>query len=194
MNLGVLCIASGFFYLISLSLFNNNTKKQLDKEYDYEEIYIEENKDMIVVEAPPCNTCVYIEESQQVNKQNNIIYNVNLIKEGNIVTTLNSVSGREWTQGLDRNISGNESPSPSGEYTILSETVGYHPETGGVFLPYEPRFKTERSFLGFHVDPSWGLSNGEDGTKGCHAFKNREEYNTLVRFIETNLVTQLIIN
>ena len=137
---------------------------------------------MFVFDAP-CDTCVYVADKGVSNKQNNPIYSVSVYVDGQFVKSYDALSGRSYTQNLDRNIAGNASPSPNGTYTIMPETVGYHKETGGVFLPYEPTFTTQRSALGFHWDPSWGLNNGEDGTVGCIAFKTLSTYNEFVDLV-----------
>lgn len=142
----------------------------------------------------PCENCVYIEKGIGSSYKTNPILNVSVYKESELINSYKTVSGRWYTQSLNRNIGGNASPSPNGTYTIMDETIGMHPETGGVFLPYEPKFITGRSNLGFHVDVSWGLNNGEDGTVGCHAFKTLEEYNNFVETIKTNNIKTLIIN
>lgn len=142
----------------------------------------------------PCKSCVYISKGEGTSFKTNPILNVDVYKNGNLLETYNTLSGRWSTQALDRNIAGNGSPSPNGTYTLMEETTGYHAETGGVFLPYEANFSTERSALGFHWDPSWGLDNGEDGTVGCHAFKSLEDYKSFVETITSNNIKTLIIN
>lgn len=139
-----------------------------------------------------CNNCVYITNSEEVNPLNNPVYNVKVIVDYKVYDFY-SLSGRKDTQDLDRNISGIEAPSPNGTYTIGTLTEGYTYETGGVFLPYEPNFETERSNLGWHWDPSWGLDNGEDGTEGCHAFESEEIFNNFYSLIKDNNINNLII-
>lgn len=167
---------------------NNNTVK-LDEEAGYKEI----EEDDIMFDAP-CNTCVHVIKTASVNEQNNPILNVSIYKDGKEIKEYQALSGRAWTQNLDRNISGNHSPSPKGKYSIGVETVGTIPETGGVFLPYYPNFNTERSALGVHWDPSWGLDNGEDGTSGCIAFKTLEEFKQFAFIIKNDNIKELVID
>lgn len=146
----------------------------------------------------PCDNCVYITNSESVldnsyNSQSNYIYLTNVIIKGQVTKFL-TLSGRANTQSLDRNVANTGAPSPNGEYTISSLTNGLHSETGGVFIPYEPIFQTERSALGFHIDPSWGLSNGEDGTIGCHAFFSEEQFTNFLTLIQDNNINKLIID
>ncbi len=138
--LGVMVMVSGLSGLAMYTL--------LDNEYENTVIIIEEEENMIsdVPLNVPCQECVYIQQGTEVNSQGNPIYDVSVITGGN-TKVFKTLSGRAWSQDLDRNISGNSSPSPSGEYVIKQETIGYHPETGGVFLPYEPLFETQRSSL-----------------------------------------------
>lgn len=147
-----------------------------------------------LTKAIPCNDCVYITKTSQFNPQNNPILNVSIYSNHTLLSSYKAISGRNWSQELDRNIAGNKSPSPKGQYTIGEETIGYSYETGGVFLPYTSLFTTNRSSLGFHVDSSWGLNNGEDGTEGCTAFKTLEEYNNFVNEVKTNNIKLLIID
>lgn len=139
-----------------------------------------------------CNNCVVITNFDKVNSQGNSIYKVEVIVDYK-TTEFFTLSGRAHTQSLDRNVANKEAPSPNGYYTIGNLTDGYSYETGGVFLPYEPDFQTERSHLGFHIEPSWGLDNGEDGTEGCHAFETLEEFNAFYNIIKKYNINKLLI-
>lgn len=153
-----------------------------------------EKEETVFVFTPPCVTCVYVTESGFANEQNNPILAVEVYVDEELVKRYNALNGRAHTQDLDRNVAGIGAPSPNGTYTIMPETIGYHAETGGVFRPYEPTFQTQRSALGFHVDPSWGLDNGEDGTIGCTAFKTLEEYKEFNGLLDQHNITKLIID
>lgn len=150
--------------------------------------------DKVIIIEPPCLNCIYVTKTDELNEQNNPILKVEVFDEHSKVTDFKALSGRAWAQEYDRNIADNSSPSPKGTYTILPETVGIKAETGGVFRPYEPNFETQRSALGFHVDPSWGLDNEEDGTTGCIALKTLEEYNHLNTLINNIEISDLIID
>lgn len=137
---------------------------------------------------------VRIVESGRSNSVGNPIKNVQVIIDKKIVATFSALSGTSRTQNISRNIAGNAAPSPFGEYTIASSQVpGIPRETGGVFLPYTPNFRTNRSALGYHIDPSWGKSNGRDGTAGCMAFRTLTEYNQFVDLVHSNNITRMII-
>ena len=154
---------------------------------------------VVLNEKLPCDKCVYITNSENsledsYNEVGNYLYKLNVIVDKEVKDVFYTLSGRPWTQKLDRNVANTGAPSPNGEYTIGELTKGIEDETGGVFLPYEPNFETERSSLGFHIDPSWGQPNGEDGTIGCHAFSTESEFNDFLTLIQYNNITKLIID
>lgn len=180
--------AGAAVYSISNRRLETKTE-ELDKEFGYEEI-----EDMYVDVPPPPANRVEVSMSQERNSRGNPILDVDVYVNNMLISNFKALSGRTNTQNLDRNVANNASPSPTGSYIILPETQGFHPETGGVFLPYEPTFETQRSELGFHIDPSWGKDNGEDGTVGCLGFKTLEEYNNFVKLIEDNGIYNLDIN
>lgn len=78
--------------------------------------------------------------------------------------------GRANKQNVNRHTSGNESPLPPGKYVITEVepiTPGLNPELGkAAWIGIEPTFRTGRSALGLHHDPSAGKSI-ESGTSGC---------------------------
>lgn len=163
-----------------------------------EEIKSEPEESVKIEQQYPCNNCVYITNSEPAldnsyNSQGNYMYLTNVIIDRKATVFL-TLSGRANTQSLDRNVANEGAPSPNGEYTIGSLTNGLHSETGGVFIPYEPNFETERSALGFHIDPSWGLTNGEDGTIGCHAFFSEKQFTDFLTLIQDNNINKLIID
>lgn len=176
-------------YNISNKLLVNKTTK-LDKEYNYSE------EEPMYIEVPqvPCETCVSVVSSGEENNLGSPILDVNVYKESKLISSFIAISGRAEAQSLDRNIANNSSPAPNGNYTIKKETVGYEKETGGVFLPFEPNFTTQRTDLGAHIDPSWGINNGENGTEGCIAFKDLESYNNFTKLIVDNKIFELNIN
>lgn len=142
----------------------------------------------------PCNDCVYITKTNKLNKQGSPILKAAVYVKGQYQKEFDLLSGRSYTQNLNRNIAGNKSPAPNGEYIIGTKYSSSLYETGYVFLPMTPLFVTQRSDLGAHVDPSWDKDNGENGTSGCLAFKSLEEFNNFIDIISYNKITQLIIN
>ncbi|BAY82366.1 hypothetical protein NIES267_18450 [Calothrix parasitica NIES-267] len=123
----------------------------------------------------------------QTNTQNNPLYRLSLYADGKLVHSFVSVSGRSITQDRNRHQSGTEAPLPDGKYTVATSAIpGSIAEAGDRFLPIQPKFQTGRSALGFHVDPSFERSNGEDGTAGCIGLTNREDLDKLLNFVATH--------
>jgi hypothetical protein len=96
----------------------------------------------------PCTNCVFITKSNNVNSQGSPILTATVYTNKQVKQqSFSLISGRSYTQKLDRNIAGNKSPLPNGIYTIGKQTKGLKSETGGVFLPFTPTFITQRSSL-----------------------------------------------
>ena len=145
--------------------------------------------------VPEEQTYLKLVHSGQTNQLGNPVFYLYLYHDSTVIQKLPTVSGRAYTQNRDRNISGNESPLPNGRYTVSHTPIpGSRYETGDVFLPIEPQFETQRFALGFHYDPSYNRSNGEDGTAGCIGFINKEDFNTFLDSIDTYQPTYLIVN
>ncbi|WP_414624349.1 L,D-transpeptidase [Calothrix sp. CCY 0018] len=122
----------------------------------------------------------------QTNTLNNPLYKLRLYADGKLVDSFTTVSGRTFTQTKSRHQSGTEAPLPDGKYTVASSTIpGAIAEAGEHFLPIEPKLKTGRSALGFHFDPSFEKSNGEDGTAGCIGLISTEDLDKLLSFVDT---------
>lgn len=123
----------------------------------------------------------------RTNALNNPLYKLNLYADGKLVNSFVTVSGRNFTQGRNRNQSGTEAPLPDGKYNVSRYSVpGTIAEAGKDFLPIQPQFKTGRSALGFHVDPSYDKDNGEDGTAGCIGLTTKEDLDKLLAFVKTH--------
>ena len=120
----------------------------------------------------------------QTNALNNPIYTLRLYANGELIDSFLTVSGRTHTQNRNRHQSGTEAPLPDGKYIVAKSTIpGAIAEAGDRFLPIEPRFKTGRSALGFHVDPSFNKDNGEDGTAGCIGLIAKKDLDKLLSFV-----------
>lgn len=130
------------------------------------------------------------------NKIGNPLYKLTIYDaNGQEIVSFNTVSGRVHTQSLNRHKSGNHSPLPDGEYSVsLTIVPGTISEVGDRFLPIEPKFSTGRKYLGIHYDPSYEKSNGEDGTSGCIALKNRAELDQLFGYIRTYKPRLLVVD
>jgi hypothetical protein len=124
--------------------------------------------------------------TENKNKLDNPLYELNLYVNGELFKTYKVVTGRSKTQNRDRHVAGTEAPLPDGKYQVASSTIpGTHSEVGGRFLPIYPSFKTGRSALGIHYDPSFEKDNGEDGTSGCIALTNKSDFDKVLEYIRT---------
>jgi hypothetical protein len=122
----------------------------------------------------------------QTNALGNPIYELRLYVNGNSVGTYNTVAGRAYTQNRNRHQAGTEAPLPDGRYQVARTSVaGTIPEAGHRFLAIQPSFRTGRSALGIHYDPSFEKNNGEDGTSGCIGLTNRLELDEVLNYVRT---------
>jgi hypothetical protein len=129
---------------------------------------------------------VYMElvPSARRNAFGNPIYSLRLWQGGQLVASYDAVSGRSHTQGRNRHVAGTQAPLPNGQYRVSRNTQpGAVPEVGGIFLPISPTFRTGRSQLGIHYDPSYEKNRKEDGTSGCIGLTNREDRDAVLRFV-----------
>jgi len=149
-----------------------------------------EDQKIATVNTNPLNyfgNFMILRPTGQTNAQDNPIYKLNLYADGKLVDSFISVSGRTSTQARNRHQSGTEAPLPDGKYTVATSAIpGSIVEAGDHFLPIQPKFQTGRSALGFHVDPSFEKSNGEDGTAGCIGLTNKEDLDKLLSFVATH--------
>ncbi|MGL5878166.1 MAG: L,D-transpeptidase [Xenococcaceae cyanobacterium] len=133
--------------------------------------------------------------SGRKNQFGNPIYLLEAYLNANKQYNLDTVSGRANTQDLDRHKSGTEAPLPEGNYWISSTTVsGTIPEVGGRFLAVEPRFKTGRTALGIHYDPSFEKDKKEDGTSGCIGLTTKADRDKIFSFVKQYKPQLLIVN
>lgn len=131
----------------------------------------------------------------QTNALGNPLYALSLFANGNLQGTHYTVAGRANTQNRNRHRSGTEAPLPDGRYKVSRVPVrGTIPEAGELFLPIQPLFRTGRSALGIHYDPSFGKFNGEDGTSGCIALTNKGELHQVLQYVRTYQPRYLEVN
>lgn len=122
------------------------------------------------------------------------------LKQGDqVLASLPALSGRANRQQLDRHTSGNKSPLPPGRYAIdrngIARAPFSDPELGsGYWIPIQPLFRTGRSDLGLHQDPSWGLANGESGTSGCIGLESADATAEVVNWIKHFNIRQLSVS
>ena len=124
-----------------------------------------------------------LEKTGRSNKLRNPLYRLCLYAKGRLQASFDTVNGRAHTQNRNRHKSGTQAPSPDGRYRVARWIIpGTHPEVGGRFLPITPTFRTGRTALGIHYDPSFEKGNGEDGTAGCIALTNRSDLDKVLKF------------
>lgn len=138
-----------------------------------------------------CNSTdnhLFLDNGTTKNSYGNPIYILRLCIKGKEQKSYQIVTGRSFTQQRNRNQSGTHSPLPDGRYRISDElTQGTVVEVGRVdglnvsqpFLPISPMFRTGRSALGIHVDPSYNKDPKEDGTSGCIGLTNTADFKSL---------------
>ncbi|OKH52477.1 hypothetical protein NIES2101_14750 [Calothrix sp. HK-06] len=133
--------------------------------------------------------------TEATNNLGNPIYTLTLYANGQQVDVFKTVSGRAHTQNKDRNRSGTEAPLPNGEYRVATSTKrGTIAEAGKLFLPIYPNFRTGRTALGIHVDPSFEQNNGEDGTSGCIGLTSQEDLSKVLEYVRTYRPKLLEVN
>ena len=170
----------------------------IDNDLDGEDINIEN-------ENPSLNSLVRSERfgptflkltsTGTTNAVDNPLYQLELFVDGKLVNSYLTVTGRANTQGRNRHVSGTEAPLPDGNYYVAQNTVpGTHPEVGGTFLPITPDFRTGRSALGIHFDPSYEKNDGEDGTAGCIAFRNKGQLDSFLADLRTYGFQGLVVD
>ncbi|KJH70236.1 L,D-transpeptidase [Aliterella atlantica] len=131
----------------------------------------------------------------RTNALGNPLYQLRLYANGQLIGTYTTVSGRAYTQNRNRNRAGTEAPLPDGNYKISKTTIpGTIAEAGERFLPIQPLFRTGRSALGIHYDPSFEKDNGEDGTSGCVALTNKQDLNQVLNYVRTYQPKYLKVN
>ncbi|OKH22787.1 hypothetical protein NIES593_11735 [Hydrococcus rivularis NIES-593] len=129
------------------------------------------------------------------NTLGNPLYELRLYANGQLRGTYTTVSGRAYTQNRNRHQAGTEAPLPDGIYKVAKTSVaGTIAEAGDRFLAIQPLFRTGRSALGIHYDPSFEKNNGEDGTSGCIALTNRRDLDLVLNYVRTYQPQYLEVN
>lgn len=136
-----------------------------------------------------------LERTEELNRYGNPVLNVLMYENGSLVGTVKAVSGRGWSQLRNRNVAGTKAPLPDGKYRVNPTIfhVNTNPELGSQFVEVLPLFQTNRTELGFHLDPSFNRDPKEDGTNGCIGLVNSQQRDTLFRFITRTQTKQLFV-
>lgn len=141
---------------------------------------------------------ILVRSDQTIKETKDPIWSLQLKVGDQIVTSMPALTGRFNKQQANRHQAGNKSPLPTGTYTIdragIERGPFGDPELGnGYWIPITPQFRTARSALGFHQDPSWGQKNGESGTSGCIGLDSAQSTALLVAWIKHYNIQQLIV-
>jgi hypothetical protein len=129
------------------------------------------------------------------NKFGNPIYRLETYVNGQLQNKYDAVTGRAHTQTYDRHIPGRHAPLPDGEYQVIPDILeAWNPEIGSTFIDIQPMFKTGRSLLGIHYDPSYERTRDEDGTEGCIALTNKRDRDAVNQFVKNYRPTRLLVD
>lgn len=143
------------------------------------------NQQTVSQKSGDAETYMALRPSGTHNRLGNPIYTLKLYVTGEIRDQFNAVTGRAHTQSRDRNVAGTEAPLPDGFYSISQHAYPIsNPETGGLFLPIYPNFSTGRTELGIHLDPSYEVLNGEDGTSGCIGLTSPSALQQVLQYVQ----------
>ena len=152
------------------------------------------------VQAPaPVEHQLVLSRTEAKTQVGDPVWQFSLMAGDKVVASMDAVSGRAHTQNLDRHVGNNLAPLPAGRYSVghdIAKGPFGVPELGtGYWVGLTPQFKTGRTDLGIHVDPSMGKANGESGTHGCIGLKNAQATQQVVTWIEThNIKTVTVLN
>jgi hypothetical protein len=150
------------------------------------QILAQTSPDLSISYLPPsCNTCLRLikDPADRKNSLGNPIYKLEAYLNGKPYYSFDAVTGRAFTQNRQRHQNGTEAPLPNGNYSVNRNTIpGSIYEAGATFLPVYPQFKTSRTALGIHYDPSFNQNNGEDGTSGCIGLTNKQDRDKINNF------------
>ncbi len=122
--------------------------------------------------------------SKGTNSIGNPIYTLETYINGRKDREFNVVSGTATTQNIDRNQGNNFAPLPDGLYDVSDRIIpGKTPEVGKTFISIFPKFATNRTELGIHLDRSFNQSNGYDGTAGCIGMTTPTDRDAINEFV-----------
>ncbi|MBF2064290.1 MAG: SH3 domain-containing protein [Calothrix sp. C42_A2020_038] len=123
------------------------------------------------------------------------VYTARLIDAtGRVIKTVRGVSGRANKQ-TPSHVQASQAPLPFGVYKfdfpgIVEFKDG---EFGGVWSSMTPTFKTGRTELGVHYDPSALKQNSDSGTAGCFATPTTQERNIMTNFIRSHQPVYFVV-
>lgn len=129
------------------------------------------------------------------NSMGNPIYTLETYINGRKDREFNVVSGTATTQNVDRNQGNNFAPLPDGLYDVSDRIIpGMTPEVGKTFISVFPKFETNRTELGIHLDRSFDRNNGYDGTAGCIGMITPTDRDAINEFVTKYRPRNLFVN
>jgi hypothetical protein len=135
------------------------------------------------------------EPNRGTNAVGNPIYTLETYIDGELDRRFKAVSGTKNSQQADRNIGNNHAPLPDGTYAVSNWIANSNiREVDGTFISIIPQFKTNRTELGIHRDPSFNKSNGYDGTSGCIGMTTDEDRDAINKFVTKYNPQKLLVD
>jgi hypothetical protein len=135
------------------------------------------------------------EPNRGTNELGNPIYTLETYIDGALDRRFKTVSGTTRSQQADRNIGNNHAPLPDGLYAVSNWVSPSNiREVDGTFISIFPQFKTNRTELGIHRDPSFNKSNGYDGTSGCIGMTTDEDRDAINNFVTKYRPHKLLVD
>jgi hypothetical protein len=138
----------------------------------------------LLLSTPALSAVLTLTPTHRSNLLGNPIYSLSAYRDGVRQFRVDAVSGTARSQQRDRHRGNNSAPLPDGNYQIGRIEPGLIYEVGGDFLSIEPKFRTNRTRLGIHLDPSYNKRNGKDGTRGCAGITTRIDRDRVFRFVK----------
>jgi hypothetical protein len=128
------------------------------------------------------------------NSLGNPIYTLETYINGQLDRRFKAVSGTARSQQADRHIGDNHAPLPDGMYAVSHWiTLSNIQEVDRTFISITPKFQTNRTELGIHLDPSFDRPNGYDGTSGCIGMTTDEDRDAINNFVTKYRPNKLLV-
>ena len=132
--------------------------------------------------------------NQGINSVGNPIYTLETYINGELDRRFKAVSGTARSQQADRHIGDNHAPLPDGIYAVSNWiTPSNIREVDRTFISIIPKFPTNRTELGIHLDPSFNQPNGYDGTSGCIGMTTDEDRDAINNFVTKYRPNKLLV-
>jgi hypothetical protein len=128
------------------------------------------------------------------NSVGNPIYTLETYINGELDRRFKAVSGTARSQQANRHIGDNHAPLPDGMYEVSNWiTPSNIREVDRTFISIIPKFQTNRTELGIHLDPSFDRPNGYDGTSGCIGMTTDRDRDAINNFVTKYRPNKLLV-